>query len=143
MKAMFQAVMVRVRFLISLALIGVAFYSGMYVMAFQQNPEDAKAAMVSNLEEVFRNTSDQPIIMIVPEHSMFEKAKAKIGMDLPERETVVISTRATKHMVGYHDPIKPGMVQTALTFWGDKADSAGESIKSGWSWWSDKITFLK
>lgn len=135
-----KAVMIRIRVLVSIAVVCVSFYCGMYIMSATQNPEDAKGVMIAKIEKVFENTSDQPVIMIVPDHSLFEKAKLTIGMELPEREIVTITTTETKHILGMETK-NPSVVKTALVFWADKSVKVEDSIKSGWKWWSDAITF--
>jgi len=131
-----------VRVLVTIAVIGVSFYSGMYIMAAKQNPEDAKGVMVAKLEKVFENTSDQPIVMIVPDRSLYEKVKLQAGFELPERQVITLTTTETKHMLGMKIKQDPNMISTALTFWSSKANSAHDGVKSGWKWWSDKITII-
>ncbi len=140
-KKSFIETMAYVKFIVAIAVIGVSFYSGMYIVAAQQNPEDAKGVMITTLEKVFKDTSDQPIIMIVPEISMYEKAKLMTGMELPEREVVTITSTQTQRMLGIHIPEEPTMVKTAFIFWDDKAGKAIDGTVSGWKWFSDKVTF--
>ena len=136
-----KSVMIRIRVLVGIALLCVSFYSGMYIMSATQNPEDAKGVMIAKIEKIFQNTSDQPVIRIVPEHSLFEKAKLKVGMELPKREVITITTTDTKHMLGL-EVADPSIVKTAFVFWADKSIQAEDGVKSGWSWWSDKVTFM-
>jgi len=139
-KSIFIRTMAYVKVFTFIAVVGVSFYSGVYFMAAQQNPEDAGDMMITRLEEIFKDTGDQPIIHIVPTPSLYEKAKVKVGFELPEREVVVITTQETKHMLGIQDKEDPSMIRTAFVFWGDRATKVKESTKSAWGKWSEWVT---
>lgn len=141
-----------VKTIVFIGIVALSFYSGMYFMSAQQNHQDAPGTMIANIEKAFENTSEQPIIMIVPKDSMFEKAKVKLGMEPVQRETIVVETsQATKALGITLKNFKEqevaeadnGMVKTALNFWSEKGKQAGNGIKSGWSWFSDKVTIIK
>jgi len=129
------------KFVMVTAVLVGTFYAGMYVVSSQKNPDDASAVMVASIEGALQDTSNQPVIMIIPEYSMIEKVKLDLGMKLPEREVVTITTSNAQKLLGIVPPSEPGLVATSLVFWKNQASKAGDGIKSGWNWFSEKVTF--
>lgn len=93
MKALFHNLYVTGKVVFGIAILAVTFYSGMYLVSAQYDHQNPEKVLISTLEKTFADTSDQPIIHIIPERSMYEKAKVKLGMDVPERKVVVVYTK--------------------------------------------------
>ena len=125
------------------AIMAVCFYTGMYVVSSQQSPGDAGNIMISKIDQALSNTEYQPIIMIVPEHSLIEKAKLRLGVELPEREIVTITTIEATQTLGITLPKKPGYFTVAkdgtiaafnanCDYWSAQADSKWNWIVNKW-----------
>ena len=140
-KRFFHGMYMFTKFVMVAAVLAGTFYTGMYVVSAQKNPNDASAVMVASIEKALQDTSNQPVIMIVPENSMIEKVKLDLGMKVADREVITITTSNAQKLLGIAPPSEPGMVETSLVFWGDQASKAGDKIKTGWNWFSEKVTF--
>jgi hypothetical protein len=80
-----------VKVFVIIAILSLTFYSGMYFNIATTSDSDPATALASSLENAFRDTSEDPIIVILPEPSLYEKTKSFVGFKLPERKTVHLS----------------------------------------------------
>jgi len=123
-----------------LAIIGITFYSGMYFISSGYDPANQKEIMSKAITSAFTNTEKQPIIMIVPKYSLLEKSKMLVGLHVPEREVIKISTAASTRVL-FEDEIKPSLLTAALVATGSKVKSAWAATKNGTSWAYNKAKF--
>lgn len=130
MKQFFGKTYAVVKVFTFLAIIGVAFYSGMYFVSSSYDNTNQKEIMGKTIATAFANTENQPIIMIVPKYSLLEKSKMLVGMDVPEREVVKISTSASTRVL-FEEVNQPGFMSTALVATGDFAGRAWNGTKAG------------
>jgi len=139
-KRFLQGMYMFTKFVMVTAVLVVTFYTGMYIVAAQKNPNDAAAVMTASIEQALQDTSDQPIIMIVPKYSMIEKVKIDLGMKIPDRKVIKITTSNAQKLLGIVPPAEPGLVRTALVFWGNQASKVGNDFKAGCNWIGNKIS---
>lgn len=126
-----------VRVLITLSILGVTFYGGMYFVSsqYEENPQNV---MMSAVKRAVSDTSEQPIIVIAPKNSVIENARAAFGYEMT-REVVVIET--THPTVVLAENMEPGFVSRAMSATGSAFVTAGNGIKSGALWCWDKVSF--
>ena len=103
MKALFHNLYVTGKVIFGIAILAVTFYSGMYLVSAQYDHQNPEKVLISTLEKTFADTSDQPIIHIIPERSMYEKAKARLGMEIPPRKEVVVYTKTNTNQFQVKD----------------------------------------
>ncbi len=139
MKKFFKKFHSLIKNIMFLAIIGVSFYSGMYVVSSTYGHNE-KEMIKTSIEKVFNSTKAQPIILIVPDRSLMEKTKMLVGIEVPEREVIEISTSASTRIL-FQDEIGPGFFKTALTATGNGIEWTWNKTKQGAEWTWDKIKF--
>jgi hypothetical protein len=127
-----------IKFFVVLALMAVSFYGGAYIVASSQ--QEGEGVIVGAIEHALRDTNSQPIIIIVPEDSLWEKAKLKLGFDLPEREMVFLSTTQVEKLFGLGTPEGPGFVRKTIEWTTDKYQLSKEKTVDAYQWVKGKIT---
>ena len=132
MKQFFGKIYSAIKVLVVLSILGITFYSGMYFVSSNYDTDKQKEIMSKSIAAAFANTESQPIIMIVPKYSLLERSKKLIGMDVPEREIIEISTAALTRVL-FKEEIKPGLVSASLLATGNGIKSAWNSTVSGTS----------
>lgn len=130
MKKFFSKFYAVVKVFTFLAIFGVGFYSGMYFITSSYDPANQKEIMSKAITSAFANTEKQPIIMIVPKYSLLEKSKRLVGMNVPEREIIKISTAASTRVL-FEEEIKPSLFTAALGATGKAAGKAWNGTKAG------------
>ena len=134
-----------VKFFALIAIMGICFYTGMFVVSHQQNPEEAGSIMIAKVDQALQSSEYQPIIMIVPELTLIEQAKLKIGMELPEREIVTITTSTATKVLGIKVEEKPGLMTTAIVrskaAYVSTTGFFSEKSVAGWNWVSERMPF--
>jgi len=113
-----------------------SFSVGAYMIAAVNSP-DGKAAhvAVAAIQEALKDTSRQPIIHIIPESSLYEKAKGVFGFTT-EREIVVISTSEVEMFLGLkkaEEAEEDGMIKAGF-------DVTTQTLKNGWNWTSTHVS---
>jgi len=128
-KQMFKALMVMV-------VIGgfvSSFYSGMYVVASNQSPGNPQTVMFSAIDSALKSTEEQPLIVIVPELSLLEKAM--FWKDIDEyRDVIFLNARQTTMLLTGEDPDlkEPGAVEQAWV-------SAKSGITDAYDWIAETV----
>lgn len=151
MKSFFSSVYSFVKVVAFFLVIGVSFYAGMYTVSNGYDGAEVKDVMATSIQNAFRDTTDQPIIMIIPNYSIAEKTKMLIGMKVPDRQVLEIST-AVSTQVLFAEQIEPGYIKSALLATGewvgktwdgtkDLSSKAWTSTKDAGSWTYDKVKF--
>jgi len=113
-----------------LGIIVIAFYSGMYITASGYN-ENASDVMLTSLSNALKSTEGEPIIMIIPEYSLWEKAKYMVT-DAPERNYIRIKTSvATSQLFSDDSEINSTWVKSTLISGKVLASSAWNGTKNG------------
>lgn len=113
-----------------IAIIALSFYSGMYAVSSGYDKGNQKEIIGQAIKNAFASTEDQPIIMIVPKYSLIEKAKKVIGLDVPDRQVIKISTNAsTRALFGVE--IEPNFIQTAYRATSQTMAKGWETTKTG------------
>ena len=123
MKKFFSNLYSNVKVLSFIAIVALSFYSGMYVVSSGYEGNQ-KEIMGEAIKKAFASTEDQPIIVIVPNYSVTEKVKMLVGIKVPDREVIEISTNASTRAV-FGKEIEPNFFQTAYT-------ATTETIAKGW-----------
>lgn len=140
MKHLFSKTYAVVKVFAFLTIVGLTFYSGMYFVSSSYDTANQKEIMSKAIASAFASTERQPIIMIVPKHSLLEKSKMLIGMDVPERKVVKISTAASTRVL-FNEEIQPGLVSTALVATGNGVVYTWNKTKAGvvYAWSKTKV----
>ena len=128
--------------MVVLALMGGSFYTGCWITTNELGPEHQKQVIGAAIQHAFVSTADMPVIVVNPTRSLLETAKAAIGIDVPEREVIVISTNASTRAL-FGKEIEPGMFETALVSVGNGAKAAWAGTKDGAAWCVDKVAFWR
>lgn len=109
-----------------------SFYSGMYVVASNQSPANPQTVMFSAIDNALKSTEEQPLIVVMPELSLLEKAMFWKDID-EHRDVVFLNTRQTTILLTGEDPgpEEPGGVEKA---WVSAKSGATDAFKwaSGW-----------
>jgi len=125
-----SGIMSSIKTIIFLGVIGVAFYSGMWVTAYNSGG-DAKEVMLTSISNALRSTEGEPVIMIIPEYSMWEKAKYMV-VSPPERKVVEITTSvATSHLFSNDPEFNKSWVRASLLGTKQGALYAWNGVKNG------------
>jgi len=74
-------------------IVSIAFYGGMYVASDRSNED-----VLATVSHIIKSTEDQPIIMIIPNYSLWEKAKYLVT-EPPMRKVIKIKTSAVTRML--------------------------------------------
>ena len=123
-----------VKFITVLIILGGTFYLGIYTQTSNKSGPLMVAEMKSAIVQAMTDTSEQPVIVIVPNYSLYELAKSKVGFGLPEREIITISTSVATKRLGIELPEEPGVVKAGFKVMGDTAKSGWSSVKNGWGY---------
>jgi len=119
-----------IKTIVFLGVIVIAFYSGMYITASGYN-ENANEVMLTSLSNALKSTVDEPIIMIIPEYSLWEKAKYMVT-DAPERNYIRIKTSvATSQLFSDDSELNSSWVKSTLLSGQALAVYAWDGTKNG------------
>ena len=125
-----------------IAIIGFSFYSGMYVVASKYDTgETQKEKLMASIINATKDTSSKPIIMIVPEKSLYEHAKYMFVKE-PEREVIKITSDELVDALYEQNP-NPTWFATAINGTTNAAKSAWDGTVNGAKWTWDKVQFWK
>lgn len=131
-KSTFAAVVTTIKVVLCITVIGVSVYSGMYIMSSSYyNEHDAHGAMISAIDNAMRSTVDQPIVIITPENSIWEKTKYKFGVEEPKRPVVHISTStATEALVVF---LQTAETNNSLPWYKAAYYGTGNGLSAAWT----------
>lgn len=110
----------------------IAFCGGMYVVATVDNPKQEKETIIASVKYAMRSTDNQPIVVIVPKHSLLEKVSLKV-LDPSQRNIVFLETTRIQSILEEVTPEVPGMPTRA---WKSSKDTVVES----YNWWKYLFT---
>lgn len=136
MKKFFTKIYNVVKAVVFILIVGVAFYSGMYVTAYQNNNDNPADVIEHTIAKTFENTDHLPIIVIKPQPSLYERAKLFSGFKPAEREVIEMVTTGDTFQLADSLITPPETVTKASIIDLDWA-------KKTWAKWSDWVTFWK
>lgn len=140
MKKFYESVMSKVKFVAFIAIIGLAFYSGMYIVADKYDTgETVDEKMVASILNAVEDTSEKPIIVIRPEKSLYEHAKY-VFVDEPEHPVIEITSDELVDAL-YDSNENPTWMQTAISGTTDAVKSGWNHTVNGAKWTWDKAKF--
>ena len=103
------------KFVVLLVIIGFgfSFYGGIYVATSVMPEATPKTVIFNSIDNAIKSTKEQPIVVIIPEPSLFEKACFWQHITKQRDIVYITSKESTMILTGRCDPKESGMAEQA------------------------------
>lgn len=109
----------------------LCFFGGAYIATEVNGSANPKADIMASLNDAFKSTKEQPVVVVVPEPSLWERVTFQ-DVDVSSKDVVYISTKeATQYLLGI-EPDETGVITRVF-------EASKATVLESYNWWKTKF----